>query len=81
MVVVSLFSFEVIYFVLFNPCPVTEFLPISVHFCKRKFVLEFLYRPPSTDIYYFEDFATAVETLDIANFANCILVGDLNIDH
>jgi hypothetical protein len=37
-----------------------EFLPISVNFCRRNFCIGVFYRPPCSDISYFEDFVSAI---------------------
>ena len=41
----------------------------------------FFYRPPSSDVNYFDTFCDIVENLDIVNYSNFILVGDFNIDY
>ena len=58
-----------------------EFLPLSVNFCRQKICIGVFYRPPCTDISYFEDFVSAIVSLGIVNFSNFILVGDFNIDY
>ena len=58
-----------------------EFLPLTVKFCKLKFCIAVFYRPPSSDVNYFDTFCNIVESLSIVNFSNFILVGDFNIDY
>ena len=38
------------------------------------------YRPPSSDVAYFDAFCNAVESLNIVKYSNFILLGDFNID-
>lgn len=46
-----------------------------------KFCIAIFYRPPSSDVNYFDTFCDIVENLDIVNYSNFILVGDFNIDY
>ena len=57
-----------------------EFLPLCIEFCKHNFCISVFYRPPSSDVAYFDDFCNAVESLDIVKYSNFILLGDFNID-
>ena len=57
-----------------------EFLPLCIEFCKHKFCISVFYRPPSSDLAYFDSFCNAVESLDIAKYSSFILLGDFNID-
>ena len=43
-----------------------EFLPII--FCNFKFCLGVFYRPPSSDVSYFDNFFSVVENLNIVNY-------------
>ena len=68
------------------PLPLTsmvnlEFLPISFTFHYSKFCIALFYRPPSSDVNYFDNFCSVVESLNIVNYSNFILVGDFNIDY
>ena len=58
-----------------------EFFQLTVEFYKSKFCIAVFYRPPSSDVDYFDTFCNIVENLDIVNFSNFILVGDFNIDY
>ena len=57
-----------------------EFLAIIFTFCELKFCIAVFYRPPSSNVNYFDNFCSVVESLNILNYSNFILVGDFNID-
>ena len=53
---------------------------MCVEFCNHKFCISTFYRPPSSDVAYFDTLFEAVETLNIVNFYSFVLVGDFNIN-
>ena len=60
--------------------PPIEFLPLCVEFCNHKFCISTFYRPPSSDVAYFDALLEAVETLNIINYSSFVLTGDFNIN-
>ena len=54
-----------------------ELLSLTVEFCNSKFCISTFYRPPSSDVSYFDELC---DTIDIVTFSNYILLGDFNIN-
>ena len=57
-----------------------EFLPLCIEFCNRKFCISTFYRPPSSDVAYFDTLFEAIASLNIVNYFNFLLLGDFNIN-
>ena len=55
-----------------EPMANLEFLPIVFTFCELKFCIAVFYRPPSSDVHYFDNFCSVVENLNIVNYSNFI---------
>ena len=62
------------------PSAALEILTLSIVFCNLKFCVTAFYRPPNSEVAYFDAFCTIVESYGVVNYANFILVGDFNID-
>ena len=65
------------------PTPISssiELLSLTVEFCSSKFCISTFYRPPSSDVSYFDELYDIIEKLDIVTFSNYILLGDFNIN-
>ena len=45
-----------------------------IEFCNHKFCISTFYRPPSTDVSYFDMLFEVVETLNIVNYSNFVLL-------
>ena len=60
--------------------PSMEFISLIFEFCSSKFCISAFYRPPSSDVSYFDELFDVIEKLDIVNFSNYILLGDFNIN-
>ena len=47
-------------------------------FCNHKFCISTFYRPPSSGVAYFDALFEAIESLNIVNYSNFVLLGDFN---
>ena len=54
---------------------------LTFEFCSSKFCISVFYRPPGSDVSYFDELFDIIENLDIiVKFYNYILLGDFNIN-
>ena len=56
-----------------------EFISLIFESYRSKFCISAFYRPPSSDVSYFDELFDVIEKLDIVNFSNYILLGDLTL--
>ena len=56
---------------------IIELLSFIINFCNNKFCVSVFYRPPSSDSSQLDQLFDTVESLNIVNFSNYILLGDL----
>ena len=54
--------------------PSMEFISLTFEFCSSKFCISVFYRPPSSDVSYFDELSDIIEKLDIVTISYLVIL-------